>query len=162
VAGLVESVRGWAQTPKARVVLRYCVLSVVNVVVGQGLIAVFFLVAGLGAVASNLSALAVGLLPAYWVHRHWVWRRTGRSHVVKEVVPFCVLILLSLVVSTGFAALAASSAPTITPSRSGQTVVVVVFIGFGYGVAWVLRFFVLDRFVFTDRAAHAAKRALVT
>ena len=36
-------------------------------------------------------ANAVATFPSYWLNRNWAWGKSGRSHLMKEVVPFWVM-----------------------------------------------------------------------
>jgi putative flippase GtrA len=129
-------------------VLRYGALSIVTFVGGEALLALFFGVFRWGAVQSNLTAVAIGTGPTYWMSRRWVWQRSGRSHLVKEVLPFWLFMFLSVGASTALGAVAQSAAPGISSSHAGETIVVITGVTIGYGAIWLLRFLVLDRLVF--------------
>ncbi len=135
--------------------MRYSMTSAVGVVVGQGLLLVLSGPLGWPGVASNLTAVAVSSVPVYLIYRGWVWRRRGRNSLLTEVLPFWLMTLLGLVVSTAFVALA--------DQRSDSPLVYVLASSAGFGVVWVAKFFVLDRFIFlpADEAAGADERALV-
>jgi putative flippase GtrA len=145
--------RALVATPRRRTAMRYCLLSLVNVAVGQILLAILFGVLGWTAVRSNVTATAIALAPAFWASKRFVWQEVGRSHVVREIVPFCSLAFLGLVLSTWFAALAQTAATELASSRSVQTLIVMGGVGLGFGIVWVLRFLVLDRLVFASAAS---------
>ena len=58
---------------------------------------------------SNVIAVCCGIVPSYLANRSWVWAKTGRSSLVREVVPFWMLSLAGLVASTVAVAWVASS-----------------------------------------------------
>ena len=83
------------QSPSGKRMLRYTMVSAVCFPV---YFAVLFLVYGVlrlwTEVPSTIFANIVAAIPAYFLYRNWVWGRTGRSHFVREVVPFCLVSLI--------------------------------------------------------------------
>ncbi len=128
--------------------LRYSLVSVVNVGLGQGVLATAYALGHMSAVTSNLIATAVATGPAYWLSKYWVWKGRGRYHVAWEVIPFWSLAFLGLVLSTLMAAAAGRLARSITSDRLEQTLVVMAGTLIAYGVIWIIRFYVLDRGLF--------------
>jgi putative flippase GtrA len=115
--------------------LRYVFVSVVNVVVGGGLLVVFQ--RWTRPTFANLIAVAVSAIPAYYMNRIWVWGKRGRSHLRKEVMPFWAFTIAGLVIST----LAIAYADNHTRNR--YLILLVQLASFG--LLWVARFFLLDR-----------------
>jgi hypothetical protein len=74
-----------------------------------------------------------------------------------EVIPFWVIAAVGLLASTWAARLAEGTAPQLTPSRLGQAVVVAAASLFAYGVLWVGKFVVFDRFLFGGAAEEPAR-----
>ena len=115
--------------------LRYVMVSVVNVLVGGGLLVV--LQHWLRPTFANISAVSVSAVPAYYMNRAWVWGKRGKSHWRKEVLPFWSFTVAGLVLST----LAISIADEHTRNK-----LIILFVQlFAFGVLWVLRFFLLDK-----------------
>src|SRR5437016_4021662 len=110
------------RSPLHHRVLRYGALSVITFVGGEALLALFFGVFRWSAVQSNLTAVAIGTGPTYWMSRRWVWQRSGRSHLVKEVLPFWLFMFLSVGASTALGAAAESVAPPVASSHAGEPV----------------------------------------
>lgn len=129
--------------------------SAVGVVVGQGLLLIFSGPLGWPGVASNLAAVAISSVPVYLIYRGWVWRKRGRNRVLAEVLPFWLMTLLGLVMSTAFVAIA--------DRRSDSPFIYVLASSAGFGVVWVAKFFVLDRFIFlpVDEAPEPDEGALI-
>jgi putative flippase GtrA len=109
-------------------------------------------------VASNIFAIAVSAGPAYVLARYWVWEKTSKNHLVKEVAPFWGLAFLGLVVST----FAAGVAGGYTDAQIVLNLVNLV----AFGIIWVFKFFILDRFMFgtprTPRVAADAASPIVS
>jgi len=115
--------------------LRYVMVSVVNVLVGGGLLVV--LQHWLEPVQANVVAVGISAIPAYYMNRAWVWGKRGKSHWKKEVLPFWVFTGSGLVLST----IAIHFAQDHTDNRFA-----ILFVQLcAFGVLWVARFFVLDR-----------------
>jgi putative flippase GtrA len=86
--------------PTGRKMARYTMVSVISTAISQGTL---FLVYGIlrlwSAVPSNVFANAVATVPSYYLNRAWAWGKTGRSHVLKEVLPFWVLSFAGMALS---------------------------------------------------------------
>jgi len=115
--------------------LRYVLVSVVNVLVGGGLLVI--LQHWMDPVEANIAGVAVSAIPAYYMNRAWVWGKRGKSHWKKEVLPFWIFTGLGLLLST----IAIHFAQDHTDNRF-----VILFVQLcAFGVLWVIRFFVLDK-----------------
>ncbi|MFN0026163.1 MAG: GtrA family protein [Acidimicrobiales bacterium] len=130
--------------------VRYGGLSVFNVVMGQSLLLFFLKVMDLTAIPANLCAVGVGTLPSYLLARKYVWAKTGKHSLTKEVLPFWTLNLLGLVMSTVAVHLAASA------SHDNAIAVSAASIGAWFGV-WVAKYLLLDRRVFAGAPAGTAE-----
>jgi putative flippase GtrA len=146
--------------PQFQRLVRYAAVSVVNVIVGEGLLVFAFAVLEWRAVVANLFAAVLAAGPAYYLSRRWVWKMSGRSHLMGEVVPFWSLALLGLAASTAAVTLAEHVAGRLTPDRALQAVVVAAAAFAAYGVVCVVRFVLLDRFVFTAPSRSAVESAV--
>ena len=137
--------------PVARRFGRYSLVSVVNVLLGQSIIAFAFGVLGWTARSANLLACALATLPSILLNRAWVWGRTGRSRLVREAVPFWVMAFAGLALSTWTAGMAEDLALSLTASRPVQTVMVMAAVLAAFGVLWVARFAFLETYLFAER-----------
>jgi len=115
--------------------LRYCMVAVVNVIIGQGLL--FSLQHWWQPNVANVIAVATSSVPAYYMNRYWVWGKSGKSHLRKEVIPFWGFTLAGLIVST--------IAITFVQDHTDTKVFILFTQLFVFGVLWVARFFVLDK-----------------
>lgn len=142
------------RTATGRKLLRYGAASVVNVVVAQVVLAWAFGVLHWTARAAAVLAAVVAAGPAYWLARSWVWGRSGRSHLVKEVLPFWGMALLGLALTTWVAGVAEAVGAEVTDSRLGQTVILMGAVFAISGVIWAVRFLVLNGVLFADRSGR--------
>jgi putative flippase GtrA len=130
--------------------MRYCGVSVVNVVLGQSLLA-FFLISGLQAAVANLAAIAVGTVPSYLLARKYVWEKTGRHSIRGEVLPFWGLNLLGTILST----LSTHYAQVWWGSKA---LIMAASIS-AWFVVWVVKYVLLDKAIFKDKVCDAAAAA---
>ena len=148
---LLNNVRERTRTPGGQKAFRYAVVSAVSVVVSQ--VALFGAFAGLHwtARSSNLLAFVMGGIQSYWLNRRWTWGKTGRSHLLKEVLPFWALAVLGLVFSTWAAGAAESWALDNVGSRLVQALVVNGSVIAAFGVLWIVKFFLFNKVLFVTK-----------
>ena len=138
--------------------LRYGLVSIINIALGQGLLLVGYRVMRWSVVVANVFATAVAAGPAYMLSRRWVWRVTTKSHVLQEVLPFWGLMLAGLGLSVASADSLRAVAPRLIQDRAGATIVVLGGALVAYGVIWIARFVVLDRYMFAEHGATGVAR----
>lgn len=118
-------------------ILRYCGVSVVNVIVGQSILAVCLAVLGLGGVTSQFISAMISAVPAYILSRRWVWKQSGRDSFRSEVLPFWIMASVGLAFAVSMIAIV---------DRSTDSTIVLMFTSLcSYGVVWIGKYFVLDR-----------------
>jgi putative flippase GtrA len=128
---------------------RFVFVSVISTVVTLVMLYLFFRVLKVGSAAeSNFIATSIATAPAYYLNRTWTWGKTGKSHVMREVVPFWTIAIVGVLLSTGAVHLAANEAHRITHSHMGVTILVEFANFFTYGVLWVAKFMIFNRFLF--------------
>lgn len=143
-----------ARTPMGRKAVRYSVVSAVSVAVSQ--VALFALFAGFHwtARSANVAACVVGGVPSYSLNRRWAWGRRGRSHLLREILPFWVIAFVGLVFSTWAADFAESHAVEITSSRLAQGLVVNAAAFGAFGILWVSKFMLFNKVLFVPRVGE--------
>lgn len=131
--------------PRLKKLARYSSASVAGVIVGQGSLLFCLLVLEWSAVVSNLVGVTLGSIPNYLINRAWTFNKRGTHSFTREVVPFWLMALLGLVLSTFSVAWAADA--------YDDNVIAVSLANIGaFGVLWVARFFILDRVLFAPLA----------
>lgn len=148
VHGWFRPLRSWLGTAGGRRVVRYMIVSMMNVVLGEAVLGVSYLFLRWPVWVAAVTAVAVTTVPAYFVNRTWVWGKTGRSHWVKEVIPFWAVAAVYLVLSVAAARAAEVAAQRVTASRPVQTAVIMSAILVASAVLWLVRYFVLDTLIF--------------
>ncbi len=159
---MIGSSMRWLGTERGRIHVRYVLVSVVSVVAGQVVLVLCFGLARLSAETSNLVAFVAGGLVSYVLHRRWTWRRSGRSRVLHEVIPFWSIAIVGLVVSTLAVGVAEDIASRNVGSRAAQTLIVMSASLAAYGVVWIVKFIVLDRYLFGAKGSPATDRSTST
>jgi putative flippase GtrA len=153
----VAGLRTLVGTPTGRKLVRYFLASAVNVIVAEAILAFAFGFLHWTARSAAVLAGSVAAFPAYWLARRWVWGRSGRSHLVKEVLPFWTLALLGVALNTWVAGLAEAAGADVTASRLGQTLIVTGSVLVASGAFWVVRFLLLNGILFADRSSGVSE-----
>lgn len=103
------------------------------------------------AASAAVFSFTVGALASYHLNRMWVWERAGRSSLLREVIPFWVLAGVGLALSTAMVVLAEHVCAQITSNHGIRTLTVMVASVVSVLPVWLLKYLVLDRFVFVLR-----------
>jgi putative flippase GtrA len=141
-----EHLRQRRHTPEAKQLFRYATVSVIVTMVSVVVLVLVFGVLRLwGEVVSTVVANVVASFPAYVLNRRWVWGKSGRSHLMKEIVPFWAMQMLGILVSIGGAALARRFGIEHGLSHREQTALVLLANLASFGVFYVLKFLVFNR-----------------
>jgi putative flippase GtrA len=141
-------VRLWdlARTPEGLKMVRYTAVSIISALTSLIILTIVFGVLRLWTeVYSTLFAPVMAGIPSYFLNRQWVWKKGGRSHLWREVLPFWVMSLTGI----GFAIVTANWAHNYANGHNLQhlerTVLVVGANIFAFGVLWILKFLILNR-----------------
>ena len=125
--------------------LRYCGVSVVNVITGAGTFFICLSVFDLAPLPSNIIAWAVSTGPAYVLSRYWVWEQSGSHSVRSEIAPFWILALIGLAFS--------SVCLTIAGTMTERDLILLGVQLVAYGIVWVAKYVVLDQLMWSH--SHA-------
>lgn len=131
---------------------KYTVASAVSVIISQ---IVLFLAFGVfhlwSATTSNFVAVAVSAVPSYYMNRAWAWGKSGRSHLMKEIVPFWGLAFLGLLLSLW----AVSEAERFSSSHHYAHLEVAIIVNAAsiaaFGVLWIGKFVIFNKVLFVER-----------
>jgi putative flippase GtrA len=141
-SGLLEHSR----TESGRRMIRYGATSGIGVVGTQIMLLGFRLGLGWDAVPANLAATMLMSIPAFLLNKYWVWGKSGRAHLRREVIPFWIF----TVTGWGLSTLAVwyvdnnvGEKGTLLHDLAVQAANIV-----GFGVLWVLKYLFLDKIMF--------------
>lgn len=130
-------------------VLRCLSVSVGTTVLSATILVVLAVGLGVPAGPANVVAVMCGITPSYLGNRRWVWGRTGKGSLSREVVPFWTLSVAGLVAST----IAVARVGGLTdPWSNGTRAVALPAANVAvFGALWIVQFLLLDRVIFRDR-----------
>jgi putative flippase GtrA len=142
----LRTLYAWLHTHEGRKIFRYTMVSVISTAVSA---IVIVLVYGVGhlwtEVPSTIFGNAVATFPSYWLNRKWAWGKHGRSHFMKEVLPFWVMAALGIAFSIVGASLARKVGLHYKLGHLEQTVLVLVANFLSFAVFWVVKLLVFNR-----------------
>lgn len=142
----VQALYDWLHTHEGRKVLRYSMVSVISTAVSLFVIFIVYGVLHLWSeVPSTVFGNCVAAFPSYWLNRKWAWGKHGRSHLLKEVLPFWVMAAASIAFSIIWAALARHVAIKYQLNHAESTLLVLVANVMSFGIFWVLKLFLFNR-----------------
>ena len=121
--------------------IRFGAVSAFNVVFGQSLLYGAQTLLEWPAVGSNIFSVSVSAVPAYLLSRYWVWQKRGKNHLMKEVLPFWSLAVLGFVLST-------AAVWFVERQWDPQPIFINLTNLTAFGVVWVSKFFILDKYLF--------------
>jgi putative flippase GtrA len=125
--------------------LRYFTGSVVATVCSEVVFVLLYGVVGMGTTWSSVLSWVAGAVPNFWLNRNWAWQRTGRPSLRHEVVPYVVIIGITLALATVTTSLVDHWLHDRGTSASLRVfLVAAVFLGV-YVVVFAARFFLLER-----------------
>ena len=144
----LSDLRDRARTPGAQKAIRYSLVSAISVGVQQ--VGLFTLYAGLHWTARSaaITASLLGGIPSYYLNRMWTWGKKGRSHLLKEVLPFWVIAIVGLIFSTWAADFGESVAKDLTSTRLLQGMIVNFAALAAFGILWVGKFIFFNKVLF--------------
>lgn len=131
--------------------LRYSGVSMVNVALGLLTFNLCRVLLDMSWLSSNVVSVVIGAIPAYLMSRAWVWRLDGRISMSTEVLPFWGLNLVGFVFSS-------ITVAVMEEWTTNSFVVNVARLG-AWGVVWVFKYLVLDRYLFAAGESVAVEAA---
>jgi putative flippase GtrA len=157
-SGARESIRRWLRSQLVTRIVRYALGSVVASLVSLvTFVVVYGVLGGLSPRQSSVAASLVGMIPAYFLNRNWAWGRRGRSHLVKEIIPYLAASLLGLVAAMWSVDVASSHVKSLTTDKTLQVTLVAMAYAGTYAALWIVKFLFFNVLFTRDhRAAGAA------
>ncbi len=143
--GWIERARRLYATPIGGRFIRYTLVSVFNVVFSVAVVSIVFGVFRIWTeVPSTLFANVVTIPPAYYLTRTWAWGKSGRSHLMREVVPFWVMTLAGIALSIATSSEARHLGIAHHLNRTDRTALLVMANLLAFGVTWIGKFLALN------------------
>ena len=141
----MPSVRSRLRTGLPRTLATYAGGSVIAAVCSEVTLLVLYGLLHVSPGWASAAAWVAGAVPNYWLNRSWTWQQRGRPSLRREVLPYVVIIAVTLLI----AALGTHAVDVWLrglDARASTRVVLVAatFLGV-YVVMFALRFLLLDR-----------------
>lgn len=137
-------------TPQGKKLFRYSMVSVISTGVAQLTLFIVYGVLRLwSAVPCNIFANVVAAVPSYYLNRSWAWGKSGKSHVLREVVPFWVMSFAGMALSIITVGAAEHWGKAHGLHHLGLTIVVQGANLFAFAVLWVVKFLIFNRMFHT-------------
>jgi putative flippase GtrA len=141
-----ERVKELVRTPQVQKLARYTAVSIISALTSLVLLTLIYGVLRLwGEVTSVLVANVLAGIPSYLLNRQWVWGKSGRSHLWREVLPFWVVSITGILFSLFAASLARNFANAHHLDHFQRTVLVVGANVSAFAIVWFLKFLILNR-----------------
>ncbi len=142
----VDQLWSYLRTPEGAKLVRYTAVSAISALISIVILTVVYGVLRLWTeVWSVLFSNVLAGIPSYLLNRQWVWGKSGRSHVWREILPFWITSLTGI----GFALVTASLAHDYAVSHDlhhlARTVLVVGANVAAFGIVWLIKFAILNR-----------------
>lgn len=148
MANLAEAVRARIESPEHRKFIKYALASVISVIITQILLLLFYSGLGMDGEWAGFFASSIAAIPSYFLNRNWVWRKTGKSHLKREVIPFWIMVFIGL----GFSALAGyfadDAAHNWTDSSFLRAAIVTGSNIGAFAVLWVIKYVIFNKIMF--------------
>jgi putative flippase GtrA len=139
--------------------LRYLTGSMVATVCSEASFVLLYGVLAVGTTWSSIFAWLAGAVPNFWLNRNWAWQRTGRPSLRREVLPYAVIIVSTLLLAT-----LATHVADVVLYHAGVShsvrvaLVAATFLG-TYVAVFALRFVLLERLFTRVPAAESGSPA---
>ena len=144
----LPAIREKFRSPIYQKLFRYSMASVVAVIVSNAFLLLFVGVLNMGEVLASTLATTIAAVPSYEMNRKWAWGKKGKSHMVKEVIPFWGLALLGWTLSTVAVWWMGRIAKHHHYSHGLKTLAVLLVYFGAFGVLWVGKFVIFNSLMF--------------
>ncbi len=132
-----------ARSDEGRKQLRYVGVSVVFVPLGQVFVQIFGTM--MTFTAATLLTSAILTLPNFFANKNYVWKVDSKDNLRTQVLVFWVAAMLGVTFATVLTYFAEQL--SIEPKLLERLVILVAQL-FGFGTVWVIRYLILDRWLF--------------
>jgi putative flippase GtrA len=135
-----------ARSEEGRKQLRYLGVSLFFVPVGQVLIQVIGRLLDRNYTAASIISAAILTLPNFFANKYLVWKNTDKDRLRTQVLVFWVAAMLGVTLATLLTFAVERLVTDQSPLVESLAVVVAQLVGFG--IVWVGRYLVLDKWLF--------------
>jgi putative flippase GtrA len=148
--------RRWYATEHGRKMTRYAMVSVVAVPTGEVGIVIGLHVLALTAGWASVFGNSLGAIPSYYLNRSWVWGKGGRSHLLKEILPFWGITIVGVIFGGWFGHIGGVYARHHHIVGSGRTVLLLAANLLAFAILWVVKYVFFNKVLFVVKHHHDA------
>jgi putative flippase GtrA len=136
----------FCRTPEGLKIVRYTLVSAISALTSLVILTIVYGVFRLWSeVFSAFFANVMAGIPSYFLNRQWVWKKSGRSHLWREILPFWVMAISGILFALYTASLAHNFADAHHLHHLARTALVVGANIAAFGILWLVKFVVLNR-----------------
>jgi putative flippase GtrA len=132
--------------------------SLVGMTISQIVLIGLYGIWGMSALPAGIIAFVAGSIPNFLINRRWAWGKKKMDTAKREVLPYAIVVGLGGLASSGLSAYFEHWIRPEVQSHFVRTVLLDIAYVASYGIFFILKFAVLDRFVF-HRAPNGAMAA---
>ena len=143
-----------ARSRLARLFTRFAAGTIISSACSQLTFVLLFGVLDASVAVSGAGAFVAGAVPNFLIQRFWTWQRSGPVRIRRELIPYLGVITLSGLTAVGITTGVDRLIGGALVDHAVYTTVIAVVYGLSYLPAFVLKFALLDRFVFGGDAAR--------
>ncbi len=144
--GSVGKLWDYARSAEGLKLVKYTAVSVISGITAIVILTVVYGVLRLWSeVPSVLFSDVLAAIPSYFLNRQWVWGKSGRSHLWREVIPFFAVSFLGIAFAIVTASVASNIANNHDLHHLARTVLVVGANIGAFALVWLAKFLFLNR-----------------
>jgi putative flippase GtrA len=147
------------RTETGRKTVRFAAVSIVAIAISQITTLLCYGLIRWGTTRSQVAAFVVSMIPSYYLNRAWVWGKSGKSSLRKEVLPFWAIGIAQFILSLFFVVWAQGVVERTTESHALRTLGIMFNMLFIYGIMWIAKFMFFNKVLFVHRPEIAANQA---
>jgi len=136
------------RSARQRTFQRFVIASAGTFVTGQLILYWLHSIVGMAPVTANITSTIANTTLVLAASRRWVWGVNGAVNVRRELVPFAAIAAAGLLISTILVAVVAN--------LIGEGLWVNAANMSGFALLWVLRFVLIDRYIYPERSGRQA------
>jgi putative flippase GtrA len=142
----VGQAMAWSHTHEGKKLIRFTSVSLVSTATSQlGIFLFYGVFHWWGVVEATLIANVIATIPSYNLNRKWTWGKSGRSHLVKEILPFWAISLCGITCSFFFSFGARYLVRHHDWPHAIDTLIVMAVNFLAFAIFWVLKLLIFNR-----------------
>ena len=148
----LSDVIAWSKTHQGRKLIRYTLSSVITTAISFSTIVIvygFHIISGI--ISATLFGNLVAVIPSYYLSRAWAWGKRGKSHWLKEVVPYWSMSIAGIAFSMLGATLVKRLVHTEHLTHIESTLAVAGMNLISFAVFWVLKILMFNKIFHTNK-----------